>query len=136
MAVSPSKSWRSGGCHCGAVRYEVNLPDQVVALSCNCSVCAKSGFIHLIVEEADFRLTQGADNLAEYTFGTGVAKHWFCRTCGTKAHYRPRSHPHGISVNLRCLDSDANLTLRFAEFDGANWDENVHKINPDMANPA
>lgn len=136
MSVSPEKSWRSGGCHCGAVRYEVNVPDQVVVLSCNCSVCAKSGFIHLIVDEDDFRLLEGADNLTEYTFGTHTAKHWFCKTCGIKAHYKPRSHPDGISVNLRCLDADANLQLRFQEFDGANWEDNVVKINPDMADQA
>lgn len=112
------------------------MPDQVVVLSCNCSVCAKSGFIHLIVDEDDFRLLEGADNLTEYTFGTHTAKHWFCKTCGIKAHYKPRSHPDGISVNLRCLDADANLQLRFQEFDGANWEDNVVKINPDMADQA
>ena len=134
--TSPTKSWRSGGCHCGSVRFDVNLPDQVVALSCNCSVCAKSGFIHIIVEEGDFRLLQGRENLAEYTFGSHAAKHWFCKTCGIKSYYKPRSHPHGITVNLRCLDGDADLQLRFEEFDGASWDDNIHSINPNAGSGA
>ncbi|MHA6288619.1 GFA family protein [Maricaulis sp. CAU 1757] len=136
MSAQTHKRTRTGGCHCGAVRYEVELPDQVVALSCNCSICAKTGFIHVFVEDADFKLVSGADSLTEYTFGTHTAKHWFCKTCGVKAHYKPRSHPHGISVNLRCLDEDSDLQLRFQEFDGANWDENIHKLHPDAANQA
>ena len=123
MSASPQKSWRHGECHCGEVGFAVNLPDSVVALSCNCSMCAKTGFIHLIVDKADFRIERGAESLTTYRFGTQTARHTFCSKCGVKAFYVPRSHPDGWTVNLRCLDADANLQLRFEEFDGANWDE-------------
>lgn len=121
---------RHGGCHCGAVRWQADLPDAVAALSCNCSICAMTGFIHVIVDKGDFRVTKGADNLTEYSFNTRAAKHLFCMTCGVKSFYHPRSHPDGISINLRCLDADAGLTVRIAEFDGANWEDNVAAINP------
>ena len=122
MTTSPTKSWRSGGCHCGAVRFEANVTDQVVVISCNCSLCAKTGFIHLVVDDADFRVTQGEDHIDEYTFHTHTAKHRSCKTCHVTTHHTMRSRPDGMSVNLRCLDADANLQLRFEEFDGASWD--------------
>ncbi|WP_421791560.1 GFA family protein [Hyphobacterium sp.] len=122
---------RSGGCHCGAVRWEADLPDEVVALSCNCSICTKTGFIHVIVEKEDFRITAGEDQLTEYTFNTGAAKHLFCKQCGVKSYYHPRSHPDGISLNLRCFDADQGIAGRIEEFDGANWEANVAAINPD-----
>ncbi|MFS2317607.1 GFA family protein [Maricaulis sp. D1M11] len=136
VAQASAKSWRHGECHCGEVGFAANLPDHVVALSCNCSICAKTGFIHLIVEKDDFKIERGAESLSTYTFGSKTAKHLFCKTCGVKAFYVPRSHPDSWSVNLRCLDADANLQLRFEEFDGANWEDNIQKINPEMARTA
>jgi hypothetical protein len=84
-------SWKQGGCHCGAVRYEVLAPDAVEAVECNCSMCRKSGFLHLEVEQERFRLLQGADKLTTYSFNTGTAKHHFCSICGVKSFYVPRS---------------------------------------------
>lgn len=129
MTNSPAKSWRHGECHCGEVAFKVNLPDNVVALSCNCSMCSKTGFIHLIVQNDDFKIERGAESLTNYQFGTKTAKHFFCKKCGVKPFYVPRSHPDGWSVNLRCLDADANLQLRFEEFDGANWEKNIDQIS-------
>lgn len=106
----------------------MNLPDHVVALSCNCSICAKTGFIHLIVEKPDFKIERGAESLTTYTFGSHEAKHMFCSKCGVKPFYVPRSRPDGWSVNLRALDAEANLQLRFEEFDGANWEKNIDQI--------
>ena len=74
-----------GGCHCGRVRFEVDAPASIDALDCNCSICAKSGFLHLIVSRDRFRLLAGEENLATYTFNTGAAKHRFCRVCGIKS---------------------------------------------------
>jgi hypothetical protein len=119
-------SWRAGGCHCGGVRFEVALAEVVEAQTCNCSMCAKSGFIHVIVPESRFRITRGAERLAEYTFNTRVAKHLFCSECGIKAFYRPRSNPDGWSVNARCLDVAANLDL--SAFDGRNWEANADQL--------
>jgi hypothetical protein len=121
MAAS-GYSWRVGGCHCGAVRFEAGLPDIVEAQSCNCSICAKTGFVHVIVPESRFRLVQGADALRTYTFNTGVARHLFCDRCGVKSFYRPRSNPDGWSVNARCLDEAEDLDIRIEAFDGRNWE--------------
>ena len=128
MTQSPPKKWRSGGCHCKAVRFEVNIPDQVVALSCNCSICAAVGFIHVIVTDEEFRITAGEDKLTEYTFNTGEAKHKFCSSCGVKSFYVPRSHPDGWSVNLRAIDPDSGVGGRIVDFDGANWENNIETI--------
>ena len=112
-----------GGCHCGAVRFEVEAPAVIEAFECNCSICAKTAFLHLIVPAARFRLVAGADALTTYTFNTGVAKHLFCRHCGVKAFYRPRSNPDGWSVNARCLDAGTVARLDVKPFDGRNWEQ-------------
>ena len=118
-------TWRSGGCHCGAVRFEAALPDVVEAQSCNCSICERTGFIHIIVPESRFRLTQGSEALSTYTFNTGVARHLFCSVCGIKSFYRPRSNPDGWSVNARCLDDAEDLDIRIEPFDGKNWEDHA-----------
>jgi hypothetical protein len=119
-----------GGCHCGRVRFEVDAPADIEADRCNCSVCRKSGFLHLLVEAADFRLLGGGDDLVEYRFNTGVARHLFCRHCGIKSFYVPRSHPDGISVNVNCLDKDTIRSVAETPFDGENWEQNIHKLSP------
>lgn len=121
-------AWRAGGCHCGGVRFEAALPAHVQAQNCNCSMCGKTGFVHVIVPESRFRLTKGAEQLSEYTFNTGVAKHLFCAQCGVKSFYRPRSNPNGWSVNARCLDDVEGLTIEIEDFDGRNWEANAHGL--------
>ena len=112
----------SGGCHCGAVRFEVDAPAPLHVLDCNCSMCAMTGFLHLIVPRERFRLVRGEDALAEYRFNTGTARHLFCSRCGIKSFYVPRSHPDGYSVNARCLDGVAIDDLRITPFDDGNRD--------------
>ncbi len=112
----------AGGCHCGAVRFEAELVGRIDAQSCNCSICAKTGYIHIIVPESRFRLLQGQDQLTSYRFNSGVAEHLFCRVCGVKSFYRPRSNPDGWSVNARCLDTVESLELEISEFDGRDWE--------------
>ena len=116
------KGTHRGGCHCGAVRFEVRAPASVTVQRCNCSICAKTAFLHMIVPGADFRLLAGAKRLATYTFNTGVAKHRFCTTCGVKSFYVPRSNPDGFSVNLRCVDPGTIESVLFEDFDGRNWE--------------
>jgi len=111
-----------GGCHCGAVRFEVRAPARVTVQRCNCSICARTAFLHLIVPGGDFRLTAGADRLGTHTFNTGVAKHLFCQVCGVKSFYVPRSNPDGYSVNLRCLDPGTIDSVLLEDFDGRNWE--------------
>ena len=112
----------SGGCHCGAVRFEAEVPRSVRLLACNCSMCAKTGFLHLIVPHGDFRLLQGQGMLSSYRFGTGAAEHLFCRTCGIRSFYQPRSHPQAWSVDFRCLDDSHTLAAEVEAFDGRNWE--------------
>lgn len=116
-----------GGCHCGSVRFRVAI-DRFVADDCNCSICRKKGFLHLIVPKANFQLLQGRDCLTTYTFNTKVAQHTFCSICGIHAFYIPRSHPDMIDVNVRCLDRDITDMLTISAFDGQNWEDNVAKI--------
>jgi len=120
--MSGERSWRAGGCHCGTVRFEVLIADDQEAQACTCSICTKTGFIHVIVSESRFRLKTGADALTSYKFNTGVADHLFCSRCGVKAFYRPRSNPDGWSVNARSLDDDSGLVMT-EPFDGANWEQ-------------
>ena len=93
-----------GGCHCGAVAFEVEAPARILVSECNCSICRMTGFLHLIVPRTRFHLLRGQDALTEYRFNTGSARHLFCSRCGVKSFYVPRSNPDGYSVNLRCLD--------------------------------
>ena len=120
--TAPGLVTHRGGCHCGAVAFEVEAPADLVAHDCNCSICALAGFLHVIVPRAHFRLLRGEDALAEYRFGTGVARHLFCRHCGIKSFYVPRSNPDGYSVNARCLERDTVASLRVEPFDGRNWE--------------
>lgn len=119
-----------GGCHCGRVRFEVDAPADIKADRCNCSICSKAGYLHLIVPKEDFRLVSGEADLETYTFNTGVAQHRFCRHCGIKSFYVPRSHPEGISVNVNCLDPGTVTSMAVTDFDGQNWDQNIHKLSP------
>jgi hypothetical protein len=119
---------RSGGCHCGRVRFEVDAPASLEVLDCNCSICRMTGFLHLIVPATRFRLLDGADALTEYTFHTGTAKHRFCRHCGIKSFYIPRSHPDGIDVNARCLDDFDLQSLHIGAFDDRDRDTQTAAI--------
>ncbi len=113
----------NGGCHCGRVKFEVEVPDTIDVHRCNCSICQKSGYLHLIVPADQFRLLCGEESLSEYRFHTGVARHLFCNHCGIKSFYVPRSHPDGFSVNLNCLDLPAEVEVSIKAFDGRNWRE-------------
>ena len=111
-----------GGCHCGAVRFEVEAPERLTVLDCNCTLCSMTGFLHLIVPKSRFRLLQGEEDLTTYRFNTGVAQHRFCRTCGIKSFYIPRSNPDGIDVNVRCLDEPPK-EMAVEPFDGREWEK-------------
>lgn len=116
-----------GGCHCGSVRFQV-LIDRFIADDCNCSICRKKGFLHLIVPAENFELLQGSNSLSCYSFHTKVARHTFCSICGIHAFYYPRSHPDSIDVNLRCLDQDITDKFTIRSFDGQNWSDNIAQI--------
>jgi hypothetical protein len=113
----------TGGCHCGRVRFEVIAPAKLEVADCNCSICNKCGYLHLIVPADRFKLISGREALSTYSFNTHIAKHFFCSTCGVKSFYIPRSHPDGISVNARCIDSDTVESMSVKPFNGRNWEE-------------
>lgn len=117
-----------GGCHCGAVRYTVRAPARITAQSCNCSMCARTGFLHLIVPASAFTLDAGRESLSEYSFNTGVAKHLFCKRCGVKSFYVPRSNPDGWSINVHCLDPGTIEELTVEAFDGQNWEQHASAL--------
>lgn len=117
----------TGGCHCGAVRFEIEAAERVEASECNCSMCTRTGYLHLIVPRSKFKLLQGTDHITTYTFNTGVAKHTFCDICGIKPFYVPRSNPDGYSVNVRCLDTPP-ATITVKPFDGKNWEQHAQTL--------
>lgn len=118
----------TGGCHCKAVWFEVDLPDRFDVEDCNCSICAMSGNIHVIVPSSRFRLLEGEEQLTEYRFNTGNAVHSFCKTCGVKSFYTPRSNPDGVAVTWRCIDNWQDLDAKICSFDGQNWEQNAGRL--------
>ena len=117
-----------GSCHCGAVRFQIEAPLILEVEDCNCSICTKAGFLHLILPLNKFTLLQGEEQLENYTFNTGVARHTFCKICGIKPFYTPRSNPDGIDINVRCLDTEAE-SLSIVKFDGQEWEANAHRLS-------
>ena len=120
----------SGGCHCGRVRFELTAHEDILVSECNCSICSKSGYLGLPVPRSRFTLLQGEDCLTTYTFNTHVAQHLFCRYCGVKSFYIPRSHPHGYNVNVRCLDPGTVKKTTVRPFDGRNWEQHSADFIP------
>ena len=125
MSSSSDRSMitHAGGCHCGRVRFEVVAPARIEVTDCDCSICSKAGYLHLIVPESRFKLVSGAETLTRYEFNTKTAKHLFCSVCGIKAFYVPRSHPDGYSVNARCLDEGTVEHMTITRSDGKNWEK-------------
>lgn len=117
-----------GGCHCRAVRFRLQLPRCVQVRRCNCSICSMSGYLHLTVAHEDFEWLSGRDEVLEYRFNTGQAQHLFCRHCGVKSFYQPRSHPHAWSVNLNCVTLDEGMDITITDFDGRNWEQHIDEI--------
>ncbi|MCP3985279.1 MAG: GFA family protein [bacterium] len=124
------KTWvtHEGGCHCGRVRFEVEAPADLELLECNCSICSRVGYLHLIVARSEFRLLSGEEALTHYHFNTGTAQHFFCSVCGVKSFYVPRSHPSGYSVNARCLDPVTIESRKLTQFDGSDWEAHIETL--------
>jgi hypothetical protein len=135
-SAAPELVTHRGGCHCRRVVFEVDAPADLVVQDCNCSLCRMSGFWHLIVPASRFRLLSGHDQLTEYTFNTGVARHRFCKVCGVKSFYIPRSNPDGVDVNARCLDEGTVRSIAVEPFDGRDWERNAGTLAHLSADPA
>ncbi|MCQ8242038.1 GFA family protein [Rhizosaccharibacter radicis] len=103
--MSGTSSTRSGGCHCGAVRFEVTLSGDLAGVRrCTCSFCRMRGAVVVPAGAGGVRIERGEDSLTRYRFNTGVAEHFFCRHCGIYTHHKRRSDPGQHAVNVACLD--------------------------------
>ena len=129
MPNTATSTWHKGGCHCGAVQFEVLAPSAVTLTDCNCSICTKSGYLHLPVEADQFKLIKGQDHLAEYRFNKGIARHYFCKTCGIKSFYVPRSNPDGYTINFHCLDRSEFGSIEIEPFDGQDYEASIENLN-------
>ena len=118
-----------GGCHCGKVRFEFEASGDLDISDCNCSICHKVGYLHFKIPKSEFKLLSGENYITTYSFNTGIAQHYFCKCCGVKSYYVPRSHPDKISINVRCIDPGTIKSKRIIPFDGQNWKKNIHKLN-------
>lgn len=138
-SLHQNASLHQGGCHCGAVRFQVTVKKREgvadprpLAIACNCSICNKKGFLHYIVPPEDFTILQGQSELTEYRFNTQTAQHLFCKHCGIHGFYHPRSHPHHWDINLNCLDEaiepDFLSQFKIQPFDGQAWEENIQTL--------
>lgn len=126
--MTKTDALHQGSCHCGKVTFEFSTPKDVEVYDCNCSICTKAGFRHLIIPKEKFSLLTGEDSLTSYRFNTEVAEHLFCANCGVKSFYIPRSNPNGISVNFRCVDPSGFGEVTFKAFDGRNWEANAASL--------
>jgi len=113
----------TGSCHCGRVSFEVLAPAKLQVSECNCSMCSKAGFLHLVVPANRFKLLSGSEVLTTYRFNKETANHLFCSVCGIKSFYVPRSHPDGFSVNARCLDSETVEEITVTQINGRDWEK-------------
>ncbi|XP_066120461.1 centromere protein V isoform X1 [Saccopteryx bilineata] len=113
----------TGGCHCGAVRFEVWASADLHIFDCNCSVCKKKQNRHFIVPASRFKLLKGANSITTYTFNTHKAQHTFCKMCGVQSFYTPRSNPSGFGIAPHCLDEGTVRSMVIEEFNGSDWEK-------------
>ncbi|KAI5930448.1 centromere protein V [Manis javanica] len=125
----------TGGCHCGAVRFEVWASADLHIFDCNCSICKKKQNRHFIVPASRFKLLKGADCITTYTFNTHKAQHTFCKRCGVQSFYTPRSNPGGFGIAPHCLDEGTVRSVLIEEFDGGDWEKAMreHKTIKNMS---
>jgi hypothetical protein len=95
----------TGGCHCGAVRYRVQVDLSKPVIACNCSICSKTGTLLTFAPTESFTLEKGEESLTDYTFNRNVIHHLFCKVCGIRSFARGVG-PNGpmVAINTRCLD--------------------------------
>ncbi|MDO5647144.1 GFA family protein [Paracoccus sp. (in: a-proteobacteria)] len=111
----------TGACHCGAVTFRVRLRDGLnSARRCTCSLCRMRGAVVVSARLADIQILTGQDHLTLYQFNTGVARHYFCKTCGVYTHHQRRSNPEEYGINLACLDGQTPFLEQVDVMDGVN----------------
>ncbi len=108
-----------GGCHCGDIRFKFYSKESVEVWKCNCSICRLNDYEHLFINHDDFKIIKGKELISEYSFSSKTAKHLFCKKCGIKSFYQPRSHPDSYSINLKCVQEPPEIN-NIVNFDGKN----------------
>lgn len=119
-----------GACHCGTVRFHVRLSDGLhSARRCSCSYCRMRGAVAVSTSLDGFEILAGAENLSEYRFNSGSAKHYFCKTCGIYTHHQRRSNPLQYGVNSACLEGVSPFDFEEVPvLDGVNHPKDSGKI--------
>jgi len=110
----------AGGCQCGRVRYEATVDLEKPVISCNCSMCGRSGTLLTFVPADHFKLQSGADALSDYQFNKHLIHHKFCSTCGIKSFAlgKGKDGTEMVAINARCLDDVDLDKLNVNKFDG------------------
>jgi len=101
--VSEATREHAGSCHCGAVRFTVELPEKLRGARCDCSICSVKGAITVGAPLDALTIVEGEDVLSCYRFNTGVAKHYFCSRCGSHTFHQRRSDPNTYGINVACI---------------------------------
>ena len=112
----------NGGCHCGKIRYEVEM-DINKPLSCNCSMCQMKGTLLSFAQANDFKLLQGKESLTDYQFYKKNIHHLFCSTCGVTsfAHGKGQNGEDMYAINVRCLDGIDLDKFELMKVDGRSF---------------
>ena len=118
----------TGDCHCGKIQFEFESKSDVSLVRCNCSICDRFGFLHLTIPQRLMTLKSSWEDLGLYTFNSGIAQHYFCKTCRVKPFYIPRSNPDCYSINFRNVDQSSFGKVTIEDFDGRNWEANAHSL--------
>lgn len=122
MLHAMAETTYQGSCHCGAVRYHTSLDLSAPVITCNCSMCGRSGTMLAFVPPDKFTLDSGEDHLTSYQFNKKAIDHVFCKTCGIKPFARGQG-PNGpmIAVNVRCLDGVDVFAIKTEQVDGKRF---------------
>lgn len=113
------KSYK-GSCHCGAIAFTFQGPEIDKGIRCNCSLCKRKGALMspFTVAFEDIHTTIKDTAMGTYQFGSGIAKHYFCKTCGIYTFHETMRMPGQCRINLGCVDSVNVFELPAAVFDG------------------
>jgi hypothetical protein len=117
--MSEAKTYQ-GSCHCGDVKFEVQLDLSKPATTCNCSICSRTGTMLSFVPDTVFNMKSGEDSLTDYQFGNQHIHHLFCKRCGVRSFARGKNRDGSamVAVNVRCLEGVDLETVPTRPFDG------------------
>jgi hypothetical protein len=118
----PIQTKHKASCHCGAVEFELDLPDGLIDVRrCDCSMCRRRGAIAASVPLSGIHILKGEESLKLYQFNTMTAKHYFCENCGIYTHHQRRSNHEQYGFNVACLEDINPLKIEgVPTYDGVN----------------